>query len=463
MNTKQLRQKILDLAIRGKLVPQDPNDEPASVLLERIRREKERLVKEGKIKKSKPLPPIKAEDVPFELPSGWRWERLNNLYNFIDYRGVTPQKVESGVPLVTAKNVKPGYIDYSIDEYISKESYEERKGRGTSHKGDILFTTEAPLGNVALADLDEYSAGQRLITFQNYSADIELKNRLFVYFLLSSFFREQLDEKRTGTTVAGIKSEKLKQLLLPVPPVSEQLRISSVVESAFAVIDEIERNKADLQTAVAAAKSKILSLAIRGKLVGQDEGNEPVKSIKAENEHIPYEIPSSWIWAKISNACESQETKRPDGEYFRYIDIDAIDNKRHTVTAPKTVLTNKAPSRAAKGVRTGDTLFSMVRPYLENIAYITDELGDCIASTGFYICRPRKHALFPRFMYYILISRYAIDGINSYMRGDNSPAVRKNKVDEFLIPLPPLKEQKRIVTAIEGAFAELDRIAETLM
>jgi restriction endonuclease S subunit len=97
-----------------------------------------------------------------------------------------------------------------------------------------------------------------LITFQNYSADIGLNNRLFVYFLLSSFFREQLDEKRTGTTVAGIKAEKLKQLLLPVPPVSEQLRISSAVESAFSVINEIERNKADLQTAVIAAKSKIL-------------------------------------------------------------------------------------------------------------------------------------------------------------------------------------------------------------
>ena len=239
------KQKILSLAIRGKLVPQDPTDEPASVLLERIRAERETLIKAGKIKRDKKdFIVFRNDDKSHyeQLPSGWAWSQLIELYNFIDYRGVTPQKIKSGIPLVTAKNVKGGFIDYSIDEYISYESFEERKGRGVSQKGDILFTTEAPLGNVAIADLDEYSAGQRLITFQNYSKNAQLNNRLFMFFLLSDFFKDQLKEKQTGTTVFGIKAEKLKQLILPIPPLAEQRRIVAAIEAAFEQLNIIIEN-----------------------------------------------------------------------------------------------------------------------------------------------------------------------------------------------------------------------------
>ncbi len=160
MDTKALRQKILDLAIRGKLVPQDPNDEPASVLLKRIRIEKQQMVKDGRLKAKD----VKNDSViflsednlhyekfadgavkciedtlPFELPDGWEWAPLSQLYNFIDYRGATPTKVSSGIPLVTAKNVKKGHIDYSIDEYISEAEYQSRQQRGVSRKGDIYY------------------------------------------------------------------------------------------------------------------------------------------------------------------------------------------------------------------------------------------------------------------------------------------------------------------------------------
>ena len=188
MNGKQLKNSILQWAIQGKLVPQDPNDEPASVLLDKIRQEKERLIKEKKIKRDKNASIIYRgednsyyekilatgevkcidEEVPFEIPQGWEWCRLNDLYNFIDYRGATPHKLSKGIPLITAKNVKQGYLDYTVKDFISSEEYSNRLSRGVSHKGDILFTTEAPLGNVAIADLDVYSAGQRLITLQAY-------------------------------------------------------------------------------------------------------------------------------------------------------------------------------------------------------------------------------------------------------------------------------------------------------
>ena len=238
----RIKKSILQEAVQGKLVPQNPSDEPASVLLERIRAEKQKLIAEGKIKKDKHESVIFRRDnshyekrgseevcideyLPFELPNNWQWERLINLYNFIDYRGSTPTKIDTGVPLITAKNVKKGYIDYKIRDYISEEEYCTRQSRGISQRGDILFTTEAPLGNVALADLDQFSAGQRLITLQQYTTYPLINNNLVMYFMLSDCFQSQLIEQSTGTTVKGIKADKLKQLWIPVPPLQEQVRI----------------------------------------------------------------------------------------------------------------------------------------------------------------------------------------------------------------------------------------------
>ena len=266
MDTKALRQKILDLAIRGKLVPQDPNDEPASVLLERIRAEKQQMVKEGKLKpkdiKNDTIifvgednlhyekfqdGSVKCieDEIPFEVPEGWSWARLNQIFNFIDYRGSTPTKISSGVPLITAKNVKSGYIDYTVDDYISEDEYADRQQRGISCYGDILFTTEAPLGNAAIADLDKFSAGQRLITFQHYGNQ-KLNNTNFLYFLLSDFFQNQLNANKTGSTVAGIKAAILKGLFLPVPPIEEQQRIAASCKNMFNMIEIVKNEQEDI-------------------------------------------------------------------------------------------------------------------------------------------------------------------------------------------------------------------------
>ena len=251
-----LKRSILQWAVQGKLVPQDPSDEPAEALLERIREEKQRLIREGKIKKDKHESIIFRrdnshyekcgseilcidEEIPFDLPTSWQWERLINIYNFIDYRGKTPTKTDYGVPLVTAKNVKKGYIDYSIKEYISHEEFRQRQTRGISHKGDILFSTEAPMGNAALADINEFSAGQRLITFQQYGECIEISNDLMMLFILSDCFQNQLSIQCTGTTVKGIKAEKLKRLLIPIPPLAEQQRILNVIKLAFEAINTL--------------------------------------------------------------------------------------------------------------------------------------------------------------------------------------------------------------------------------
>ena len=248
-----LKKSILQEAVQGKLVPQDPSDEPAEALLERIRAEKQRLIKEGKIKKDKHESVIFRRDnshyeqcgldmvciddqLPFQIPDTWQWERLINIYNFIDYRGATPNKTAKGVPLITAKNVKKGFIDYTVSEFISENEYQNRQSRGVSQEGDILFTTEAPMGNAALANLPIYSAGQRLITFQQYGVHKGLSNELMLYFILSDSFQRQLSDQSTGTTVKGIKAEKLKQLYIPVPPEDEQQRIIHAIRAAFRLV-----------------------------------------------------------------------------------------------------------------------------------------------------------------------------------------------------------------------------------
>ena len=206
-----LRGQILQEAIQGKLVPQ--------------------MAEEGVVEQIGVAP----DERPFEIPKSWKWRALDEIFKFVDYRGKTPTKTTDGVRLITASNVRQGYVDHKRIEFISSEEYIDRQNRGISKKGDILFTTEAPLGNVALADLDVYSAGQRVITLQT---DSETK-KLLMYFMLSPYFQKALKNNATGTTAQGIKAARLKKLMLPVPPVEEQARIASKVEELLKQVDAL--------------------------------------------------------------------------------------------------------------------------------------------------------------------------------------------------------------------------------
>jgi len=235
-------------------------------------------------------------------------------------------------------------------------------------------------------------------------------------------------------------------------------------------------------------RQKILDLAIRGKLVPQDPNDEPasvlLERIREEKErlikegkikrdkkkeistsdtshyeNLPFEVPESWVWVNGFECFNPMENKKPTGKTFRYIDINSIDNKKHTIAEAKELAVSDAPSRANRGVDTGDTLFSMVRPYLENIAYVNENYANCIASTGFFICKPTQ-ILYPKYLYYLMLSSYAIDGLNTFMKGDNSPSINNDNVTSFLYPIPPLQEQSRIVSFIESVFALIDQIEE---
>lgn len=178
-------------------------------------------------------------------------------------------------------------------------------------------------------------------------------------------------------------------------------------------------------------------------------------------EEQPYEVPENWVWVYGKNILMPMESKKPDGEDFYYIDIDAIDNKNQVVTEAKKIKTAQAPSRASRKLHTGDTVFSLVRPYLKNIAYIDEQLSECIASTGFFVCTPNA-TLNDKYLYNLMVSSYVVDGLNKYMKGDNSPSIRKDDIENYPFPLPPLSEQQRIVERIDELFAKLDEAKERL-
>lgn len=168
----------------------------------------------------------------------------------------------------------------------------------------------------------------------------------------------------------------------------------------------------------------------------------------------PYKIPENWIWVSGTAIFLPTENKKPTGDKFDYIDIDAIDNHNQCIKAPKTIEVCKASSRANRGLMQGDTLFSLVRPYLRNIAYVEEKYKNAIASTGFYVCRTNN--INKKFLYWLMCSDYVVNGLCRFMKGYNSPSIKKSDVEKFLYPIPPLKEQERIVNRIESLFFKLN-------
>lgn len=164
-------------------------------------------------------------------------------------------------------------------------------------------------------------------------------------------------------------------------------------------------------------------------------------------------MPEGWVWLKGDDIFLPMESTSPQGDFFDYIDIDAIDNKHNVVTEPKHLAVKNAPSRATRLVRKGDILFSMVRPYLRNIARV--ESDGCIASTGFYVCRC-SNAIDSKFCYYLMLSDYVVEGLNQHMKGDNSPSINNNHITSWLYPIPPLAEQRRICDSIDSLFSTVD-------
>ena len=462
MDTKKLRQKILDLAIRGKLVPQDPNDEPASVLLERIRAEKERLINEGKIKRSKKTATDDEIEAPFEIPESWEWVRLEDFVMAItDGDHQPPPQSKTGVPFLVISDVNTGVINFSNARFVSEEYYNNLPAIRRVAKGDILFTVTGSYGITILVDTEQNFCFQRHIGLIKTISCSEWITAV----LKSDCVQKYCDKVATGTAQKTVSLGHLRDLVIPVPPLSEQKRIVNEIERWFAVIDVLESNEGDLLKAIDQAKSKILDLSIRGKLVPQDLNDEPaIELLKRINpnfepcdvEDRPYAIPDNWTFCNLQNVFNITMGSSPTGESLNR-NGNGIEFHQGKLCFAEIYL-EKSDVYTTQPVKLAspNSVLLCVRAPVGIVNIIEREV--CI---GRGLC-----SLTPLKAIDLMYSFYALQTCQTDFEqkatGSTFKAIGGDVIKNQIIPLPPYNEQLRIVAKIEELFAVLDSIKESL-
>ena len=495
MNTKKLRQKILDLAIHGKLVPQDPNDEPASVLLERIKAEKERLIQEGKIKRSKkskvPSDTPHYENVPFEVPSSWVWCRLDDIVSFqggYAYKSNTYVN-QSDWQVIRIGNVKndnlildiqPVFVEDVIgkttEKYLLKKDDILFTMTGTKGKRDYFYTAKVPSIKKNLL------LNQRVGCLRCFSSEINIDFLCLV--LKGEYVLDAIFSTETGNVSQGnIGSESTLNLNIAIPPLTEQHRIVVEIEKWFALIDQIEQGKSDLQSTIKQTKSKILDLAIHGKLVPQDPNDEPASELlkrinpnftPCDNGHYPFDVPNGWNWCKLNDLClflsrgKSPKYSETDKTYPIFaqkcnLKEGGISLEQARFLDPSTV--DKWDSKYK--LQTGDVLVNSTGTGTVGRTRLFDE--SCLGKYPFVV--PDSHVSVIRtfeeiraeYVFAYMSSQLTQLYIEENLAGStNQKELYIGVLENLNFPLPPLAEQQRIVQKIEELFSVLDNIQNAL-
>ena len=450
MDTKKLRQKILDLAIHGKLVPQDPNDEPASVLLERIRAEKERLIKEGKIKRSRKTTKTSdaacdKQEVPFEVPSGWVWTTLDEICSKIG-SGSTPRGSnysEDGIPFFRSQNVHNEGLVYEDIKFISNATHQSMIGTEVCSKDLLLNITGGSLGRCAIVP-DDFLVG-------NVSQHVCIIRTICVLpsyvhaFILSSLFKKSMSI--TGSGREGLPKYNLEKMYLSLPPLAEQQRIVEEVERWFKLIDIIEQGKADLQSSIKQAKNKILDLAIHGKLVPQDPNEllkriNPKAEITCDNGHYK-QLPSTWRVCSYKDIFTTISS-RP----FQIKQSEIKDKGKYPVVSQSlSYIEGYSDIECALKC---DSSFIVFGDHTRIVKFI--DFDFIVGADGVKIITSKINN---KYAYFLLL--YVSDKINNkgYSR-------HFSQIVNYKYSLPPFAEQLRIVDKIEKLLLPLSEIQKTL-
>ena len=504
MNGKQLKNSILQWAIQGKLVPQDPNGESASVLLEKIRQEKERLIKEKKIKRDKNASIIYRgednsyyekilatgevkcidEEIPFEIPNGWEWCRMQDVITFVNGRAY---KKEELLPQGKYKVLRVGNFFTNNEWYYSDLELPEDK---YCYNGDLLYAWSASFG-------PQIWNGDKTIFHYHiwnvkFNSKILFREYLYYFFL---FDKTQVKASTTGSTMVHVSMENMKPRLIPIPPVNEQKRIVHEIENIIPLIERygtFQNKKETLDSNIKASlKKSILQEAIQGNLVPQitEEGTaqELLEQIKAEKqklvkegklkksslndsvifrggdsryyekigkkcvditEEIPFEIPNSWTWTRMGGIGDwgaGSTPQRTNQNYYGgnilWLKTGELNNGIVYDTEEK--ITQKAFQDCSLRMnKIGDVLIAMYGATIGKLAIVGKELTTNQACCG---CTP--YIVFNWYLFYFLMA--SRDAFIKKGEGGAQPNISRIKLVEHLIPLPPLREQKRIVQKIE--------------
>ena len=449
MDTKKLRQKILDLAIHGKLVPQDPNDEPASVLLERIRAEKERLIKEGKIKRSrktgKPSDTPHYEHINFALPKNWQLSSLGEVFY-----------------MHAGKNIVASEISSNADE-----TYRYKCIGGNGLRGYVQqFNTEGSFPIIgrqgALCGNINYVEGRFYATEHAVVVDTFCKTNVkwAFYFLI----KLNLNQYATATAQPGLSVNTICDVQIPLPPLTEQQRIVAEIERWFALIDTVEQGKADLQTAIKQTKSKILDLAIHGKLVPQDPNDEPASEllkrinpkaqITCDNEHYA-QLPKGWCTCRLEEVFDMLMGQSPEGGSIN--SSEGIEFHQGKIFFTEKFLSKSHYyTREPIRVSPANSLLLCVRA---PVGAVNLSLSDVCIGRGLCSLHP-KECLELRYAFYCLTTYQNL--FEQQSTGSTFKSISKDIIRNQDFALPPLTEQKRIVEKIEQLFRILEQIEESL-
>ena len=505
MNAQQLRNSILQEAIEGRLVPQDPNDEPASALLERIREEKKRLVKEGKLKK-KDLEetPISEDEMPFEIPKGWEWVRFLDVFQILNGdRGKNyPSKSKlstSGIPFISALNLQNNSVLKDDRLLCLTEEQYNKLGNGKLHLGDMVVCIRGSLGKHGIYPFNRGAIASSLVIVRQYVFFDLLFKYLNIY-LDSPLFFEEIKKYNNGTAQPNLAAESLKLFLIPLPPLAEQKRIVAKIEELLPKVEEYGKAQDALdklnEELPERLKKSILQEAIEGRLVPQDPNDEPasvlLNRIREEKkrlykagllkkkeiiereiyeDEVPFTLPDGWLWTKIDNVAFV--TKLAGFEYTKYI----ADN-----LVPKE---NGIPLFKGKNVQNGKIVYEfeayipvelsnelkrsqinkkcLLTPYVGTIGNIgihdksgVYHLGSNVGKIEFY--NGDNLNILEEYVKYYLMSSYGYDELTKYKKATAQESISIEAIRDVFLPLPPLAEQHRIVEKIEEVFKEIDKL-----
>jgi len=515
---QKLRELILTLAMQGKLVPQDPKDEPVSELLKAIEAEKQRLVKEGKIKQPKPFSEIKSEELPYKLPDTWQWVRVRNICH--DWGQKIPDKLFTYIDVGSIDN-KRGIISNDVQLLESFDA--PSRARKIVQQGTVIYSTVRPyLLNIAIVDKEFSHEPIASTAFAILHPFCKISNRFIYYYLRSPVFISYVESTMKGVAYPAINDGDFFQGTFPLPPLTEQHRIVAKIDRLMARCDELEKLRAernhkritihtaaldrlltakessDFSTAwrfitqhfgelysvkenVAELRKAILQLAVMGKLVPQDPKDEPanelLKAIEAEkqqlvkegkikqpkplpnikSEEVPYDLPEGWEWVRFFtvNTVKSKLVSAKDNPLEQQIAPDSIEKGSGRLLVDRTVEASGAQGPNNRFYE-GQILYSKIRPSL-NKAVIAPYNGLC--SADMY---PIETLINANFMLKVILSEIFLEQVRQAENRVKMPKLNLDSLGVFLIPIPPLNEQRRIVAKIGQLMALCDHLDQQI-